>query len=581
MPNTYLTTSFKDREQVKALGARWDPEAKKWFVPDGRDLGPFASWLSASTSVVAGVGSSLDALVGPGAELPVSPKGVSLSRLLAGVASVVAQAYRAGAWTMAEVLKVDARRGHVYLELAERDAQGVSVAQARGVIWADTAAVIIPSFEQATGVVLGAGIKLLVRAKPTVHALYGMSLVIDAIDPEYTLGDLEARKREIRQRLQREGLFELNRSLPAPWDFNLVLVVAPQGAAGLGDFEAEASRLERWGVCRFELVFSRFQGEGAAHEILFALNQAMGVCRGSGVLPDAVVIIRGGGAVNDLAWLNDYELARCVCELEVPVFTGIGHERDNTVLDEVAHTRFDTPSKVILGIEKLILRRVQETKTYYAGILEMSRQAAQGARRAVEQADRSVRDLSLRQVSEGRERCRAHLGTVQLESQRSLRRSAQDSQEAFALLGRRALAEVASARAAVPALLARVQSDAQSAVRSARAESAAHLHSTLERARVDTGHAGDAVERGLREVSGGAEAQLQEGRERSQALVREITGQGPDKALGRGFAIVRAGSQTVTSIRQVQTDQTLELQLRDGRVLTRVNRPADFKETDQ
>jgi exodeoxyribonuclease VII large subunit len=119
-------------------------------------------------------------------------------------------------WTTVEVLKVDARRGHVYLELAERDASGDPIAQARAMIWADTASQIVPAFEQATGAVLGGGIKLLVRARPTMHALYGMSLVIDAIDPQYSLGDLEARKREIRARLKREGLFEATEGCPRP-----------------------------------------------------------------------------------------------------------------------------------------------------------------------------------------------------------------------------------------------------------------------------------------------------------------------------------------------------------------------------
>lgn len=169
-------------------------------------------------------------------------------------------------------------------------------------------------------------------------------------DPDYTLGDLEARKREIRERLQREGLFELNRQLPTPWDYNLVLVVAPEGGAGLGDFQAEARRIEAFGICRFVYVHSRFQGDGAAAEIRTALLGAMERMAGDGSLPDAVAIIRGGGAINDMAWLNDYALVRTVCELEVPVLTGIGHERDNTVLDEVANIRFDTPSKVIAGI---------------------------------------------------------------------------------------------------------------------------------------------------------------------------------------------------------------------------------------
>lgn len=354
MPGTVLTTPFKDKDRVKLLGARWDTERRCWYVPDGLDLAPFAAWLpqgvapsSAATEVT-------------------TRQSVSLSQLLAGVGQAVAAAYRTGVWTRVEVVKIDVRRGHAYLELTERATDGGSIAQARATIWADTANVIVPQFEQATGAVLGPGIKLLVRARPTVHPQYGLSLTIDGIDPEYTLGDLEARKREIRERLRREGLFDLNRKLPSPWDFNAVPVVAPQGGAGLGDFEAEARRLERFQICSFTYVFSRFQGEGAAAEIRTALMDALDACRSPNhAPPDAVVIIRGGGAVNDLAWLNDYELARCICELDVPVLTGIGHERDNTILDEVAHQRYDTPSKVIGGIEQRIRQRADEAKAAF------------------------------------------------------------------------------------------------------------------------------------------------------------------------------------------------------------------------
>ena len=258
MPETYLQTAYKDRERVKGLGARWDSARKQWYVPEGRDLAPFATWLPAEQQT--GL-STLESIAST--ELVLPTKGVSLSQLLAGVAQAVAQTYRSGEWVRVEVVKADVRRGHVYLELTERSPAGDSLAQARAMIWADTANQIVPEFERATGVVLGAGIKLLLRAKPTCSPQYGLSLVIDAIDPDYTLGDLEAKKREIRARLQREGLSELNRSLPAPWDYNAVLVVAPQGAAGLGDFQAEADRLQRWGLCCFVIVHSRFQGEGA------------------------------------------------------------------------------------------------------------------------------------------------------------------------------------------------------------------------------------------------------------------------------------------------------------------------------
>ncbi len=570
MASTYLTTSFKDRERVKALGARWDADQKRWFVPAGRDLAPFENWLpTEGRPAVVGARPA-----GAATDLALTDKGIPLSRLLAGVAQVVAQAYRAGVWTTVEVLKVDARRGHVYMELAERDASGDPIAQARAMIWADTASQIVPAFEQATGAVLGGGIKLLVRARPTMHALYGMSLVIDAIDPDYTLGDLEARKREIRARLQREGLFDGNRKLAAPWDYQAVLVVAPQGAAGLGDFQAEAERLQRLGICDFTYTFSRFQGEGAAGEVLQALSRAMQEWRARGrPLPDAVVIIRGGGAVNDLAWLNDYALARCICELEVPVLTGIGHERDNTVLDEVAHTRFDTPSKVISGIEQVIVKRVNEVKAGFGDIIRMATHAAQSTRRAVEQADATVRLQAQRQLAVARESTMEMMSSVRIGAMQSVRDASEASHEAFLGVRHLAAEQVAAARQAVPAMLAEIRSEARQTLRVARTESRGHLAAVLERANLDAGHARQATDRGLADVRGNARRLLAEGRTRAEALMREIAGQGPEKSLGRGFAIVRSGDTTITSVHQAAAGAAIEIQFRDGRVAARTAKP--------
>lgn len=194
---------------------------------------------------------------------------------------------------MVEVVEARTKNGHVYLELSERTPDGSVLATARATLWATTANKILPEFERATGATIAPGIKLLVRAKPVFKAQYGFSIEIDAIDPEYTLGDLEARKREIRTRLQQEGIYDANKKLPSPWDFNAVLVVAPQGVAGLGDFQAEATRLERFGICRFVYATSRFQGEGAANEIKVALQSALEQWRDSGMpSPDARVCHR-------------------------------------------------------------------------------------------------------------------------------------------------------------------------------------------------------------------------------------------------------------------------------------------------
>ena len=552
MPETYLQTAYKDREHVKGLGARWDAARKQWYVPEGRDLAPFVSWLpaeyQASLTTLENAGTAVS--TGGGTELALPTKGISLSQLLAGAAQAVAQAYRAGEWVRVEVVKADVRRGHVYLELAERSPAGDSLAQARAMIWADTANQIVPEFERATGVVLGAGIKLLLRAKPALSPQYGLSLVVDAIDPDYTLGDLEAKKREIRARLQREGLNELNRSLPAPWDYNAVLVVAPQGAAGLGDFQAEADRLQRWGLCRFVIVHSRFQGEGSAAEVRQALLQGLASWQDLGQQqPDAVVIIRGGGAVNDLAWLNDYDLARCICELSVPVLTGIGHERDRSVLDEVAHASYDTPSKVIAGIEQLIVKRANDVRANYDTIIQAAEQTVHRARRDVEQSHVGIRAAALLALRDGREQAVLQFQTIRHNS----------------------LLKLQQARHAVPATMAEIAAQARQTLHEARQGADQHHASVIERGAQQAALARDRTQQTLDQVADAARRQVIDARTRTEATIREIAGQGPEKTLGRGFAVVRAeDGATITGAEAAHEAGDLQIEFRDGRLPARV-----------
>jgi exodeoxyribonuclease VII large subunit len=550
----YLKTDYRDRERVKALGAKWDAEVRKWYVPPGRDLAPFATWLPAAEPD------------GDATSRGVEPvKGIALSALLAGVADAVARAYGAGVWTRVEVSRADVRRGHLYLELSERTPEGDAIAQARGVIWESTANSILPEFERATGVVIGAGIKLLVRAKPTMHPLYGMSLVIDAIDPEYTLGDLEARKREIRTRLQREGLFDRNRQLPTPWDYQHVLVVAPPSAAGLGDFQAEAGRLQQHAVCRFDYVHSRFQGDGAAAEIRTALLAAFDALEGN--LPDAVAIIRGGGAVNDLAWLNDYELARCVSELPAPVLTGIGHERDSTILDEVAQQSFDTPSKVILAIEQLIARRAAQAKANFDLIAKsVQRDALQSAQRVAQTAT-LVRTRAIQSLAQAARQCDAGISEVKHLSQRQLQTSHRavhaDLESVRAMAG----GQLANGRETAARLSVEVQSEARRVVQLARERSGSLHRAVAERTAALTKAAADMSGRDMGDIGALARRQLRDGAHKAEGLMREIAGQGPQKSLRRGFAIVRTPDGTpITRVAQAPPGTAIEIEMSDGRV---------------
>lgn len=160
MPNTYLTVDFKEKDAAKALGARWDGVQRQWYVPEGRDLAPFAQWLpigvtSSSTAVARQqtlVHSYATDLALPG------KKGVSLSSLLAGVAQAVSQAYRAGVWVLVEVVELRTNGGHVFMGVSERDSAGTVLAKTSAVIWQSTANTILPAFERATGAQLAPGI---------------------------------------------------------------------------------------------------------------------------------------------------------------------------------------------------------------------------------------------------------------------------------------------------------------------------------------------------------------------------------------------------------------------------------------
>ena len=447
---------------------------------------------------------------------PVRPPTITLSALLGAISSVVDEL--PPVWVTLEVVNARFQNsGHIYLEVSESK-HGTVAAKCSAMIW-KTKAGIVKKFEQATGARFTGGVKLLVLARPVFKPVYGFSLEIEAIDPQYTLGDLEAKKREIRERLIREDLFELNKQLAAPIDFYRILVVAPPDAAGLGDFKAEADRLQLHGICIFRYVTSRFQGEGAAIEIRSALERAMDTWREA---PDAAVIIRGGGAVNDLAWLNDYALARTVCEYPVPVFTGIGHERDSCVLDEVAHTKFDTPSKVIAGIESVIRKRAQDVRDNFAIVEATAKRTLAAARQQAMQADQAVRSGAQHRIAMARQSSTALLAEVRQGAIKTVREVKKD----------------------LPALMGDIAACVRAKTRAARTS-------------IDTP---------MIEISANARKSTAEAADRARGLFLEITGQGPERTMARGFAVVRNTDGDVLSTAEQAAGADLHIQFKDGTV---------------
>lgn len=245
-------------------------------------------------------------------------------------------------WIQAELSDVRSNTtGHCYLEFVQKDQRGNNlIAKARGTIWANVFRMLKPYFEESTGQAFVSGIKVMVQVTVEFHELYGYSLTVIDIDPTYTLGDMARKRREILKQLEEEGVLTLNKELEIPMLVQRIAVISSASAAGYGDF---CRQLEEnpYGFIFYPHLFpALMQGNQVEESVIDALNQVNN--RRDDF--DAVVIIRGGGATSDLSGFDTYLLAANCAQFPLPIITGIGHERDDTVIDSVAHTRVKTPT---------------------------------------------------------------------------------------------------------------------------------------------------------------------------------------------------------------------------------------------
>ena len=245
-------------------------------------------------------------------------------------------------WVQAELSDVRSNySGHCYLEFIQKDAGGNNlIAKARGTIWSNIYKMLKPYFEQETGQAFTSGIKVLVQVSVEFHELYGYSLTVLDIDPTYTVGDMERKRREILRQLEEEGVIDLNKELEMPMLPQRIAVISSATAAGYGDFCNQLANNPRGYGFRTELFPAIMQGERVEESILSALDAINNRLEEF----DVVVIIRGGGATSDLSGFDTYLLAASCAQFPLPIITGIGHERDDTVIDKVAHTRVKTPT---------------------------------------------------------------------------------------------------------------------------------------------------------------------------------------------------------------------------------------------
>lgn len=245
-------------------------------------------------------------------------------------------------WVQAELSDVRTNStGHCYLEFIQKDPRSNNlIAKARGTIWANVYRLLKPYFEESTGQAFASGIKVLVQVTVSFHELYGYSLTVQDIDPTYTLGDMARRRREILKQLEEEGVLTLNKELEMPVLPQRIAVVSSPTAAGYGDFCHQLKNNSRGFFFHTELFPALMQGDRVEESVLSALDAILNRQEDF----DAVVIIRGGGATSDLSGFDTYLLAAACAQFPLPIITGIGHERDDTVLDSVAHTRVKTPT---------------------------------------------------------------------------------------------------------------------------------------------------------------------------------------------------------------------------------------------
>ncbi|MDR0845606.1 MAG: exodeoxyribonuclease VII large subunit [Tannerella sp.] len=274
-----------------------------------------------------------------------TPGALSLSELNELVRDVISVQMPDAYWVRAEMtdVRTNASSGHCYLEFIEKDEQtGQIVAKARGTIWARTFHILKPYFEDTTRQRFASGLKVLVKVSVEFHVLYGYSLTVLDIDPSYTLGDLVKKRQEIVRRLQEEGIFELNKELPFPELPQRIAVITSQTAAGYEDFVHHLCDNKAGYPFYLKLFPAMMQGEKAEQSIIAALDRVWQYAE----CFDAVVVIRGGGSVSDLNCFDSYQLAAHCAQFPLPVLTGIGHERDDSIVDMVAHTRMKTPTAV-------------------------------------------------------------------------------------------------------------------------------------------------------------------------------------------------------------------------------------------
>ena len=248
-------------------------------------------------------------------------------------------------WVEAELSECRESKGHCYMELIQKDERNATpIAKANAKCWASKWMLIRPYFERTTGEQLRAGMKVLLKVYPQFHEAFGFSWIITDIDPTYTLGDMARKRQEIIRQLKEEGVFDLQKELQLPLFCQNIAVISSETAAGYGDFCNQLTDNPYGFLFHTQLFPAIMQGDDVEQSVINALEEIFDVQSSQSDMFDCVVIIRGGGATSDMSGFDTLALAENVANFPIPIITGIGHERDESILDMVSYLRVKTPT---------------------------------------------------------------------------------------------------------------------------------------------------------------------------------------------------------------------------------------------
>ena len=248
-------------------------------------------------------------------------------------------------WVEAELSECRESKGHCYMELIQKDERSATpIAKASAKCWVSKWMLIRPYFERTTGQRLHAGMKVLLKVYPQFHEAYGFSWIVTDIDPTYTLGDMARKRQEIIRQLKEEGVFDLQKELQLPLFCQNIAVISSETAAGYGDFCNQLTDNPYGFLFHTQLFPAIMQGDGVEQSVINALEEIFDVQSSQSDMFDCVVIIRGGGATSDMSGFDTLALAENVANFPIPIITGIGHERDESILDMVSYLRVKTPT---------------------------------------------------------------------------------------------------------------------------------------------------------------------------------------------------------------------------------------------